>query len=365
MLTGYGNTGGTGKETISTGANSNGNNINSGLQINTSPVSYFFANASTLYVADSGNPKNNSANSTLGDGGLQKWVNSGGTWSLVYTLYKGLNLVANTTLVNGIPSGTTGLYGLTGSVVGNTVQLYATNYTLNDLDATYLYGITDTLSDTTASQASSETFSLLATAPSDSNFKGVSFTPTVAAPATPTISWPAPAAIADGSALSSLELDATSSAPGTLVYTPALGTVLPDGANQTLSVAFTPANPALFMPAIATTTITVNPASAPASPANLVATKVLTRNSTNLVVQLTVTNTGGTAATNVTLTSVKVGADVASPLANLGTIAAGASVTATLTVPASVGNSGAGSSFTLSGTYTGGSFSSSARITLP
>ena len=39
---------------------------------------------------------------------------------------------------NGSAAGTTGLYGLTGSVSGNTVQLYATNFTLNDLDPTFL-----------------------------------------------------------------------------------------------------------------------------------------------------------------------------------------------------------------------------------
>src|SRR6202044_3681718 len=105
------NSGGTGKVTISTGPNSNGNNLNSGLPINLSPVNYFFASPSVLYVADGGNPKNDSNgdnNSTgmtsIGDGGLQKWTNNSGTWSLAYTLYKGLNLVNN-----GSASGTSGL----------------------------------------------------------------------------------------------------------------------------------------------------------------------------------------------------------------------------------------------------------------
>ena len=176
MLTGFGNTGGTGKETMTAGI---GNNLNAGLQINLSPVNYFFANASTLYVSDSGHPKQTSATSALGDGGLQKWINSqangSGTWSLAYTLYQGLNLVANTNT-----DGTTGLYGLAGTVSGNTVQLYVTNYTLSDLDPTYLYGITDTLSNTTP-PGTSLAFTLLDTAPSDSNFKGVSFSPTIPA----------------------------------------------------------------------------------------------------------------------------------------------------------------------------------------
>ncbi len=284
MLNSFGNSGGTGKETITTGANGNGNGLNAGLQINLSPENYFFANASTLYVADGGNPKNNSANSTLGDGGLQKWINSAadgsGTWSLAYTLHQNLGLVLNTSA-----SGSSGLYGLTGVVTGGTVQLYATDLTLTDLDPTHLFGITDTLSFTTASQAAGESFSVLATAPQDSNFKGVSFAP-VAPPS--------------------------------------------------------------------------------ATPANLVVTKALTRSSGNVVVQVTITNTGGTATGNVTLSALKVGADVATPLpVSVGTIAAGASAIVTETVPGSVGASGAASSLTLSGTYNGGTFGSSARITLP
>ncbi len=180
MLTGYGNTGGTGKYTMTTGNNGNGNGLNAGMQINLSPVNYFFASLSVLYVADSGAPKNDSATSHVGDGGLQKWINSKsdgtGTWSLAYTLYQGLNLVLNTS-----GTGTSGLFGLAGTVSGNTVQLYTTNYTLSDLDYTYLYGITDNLTYTLASQASGETFSLLDTAPADSNFKGVSFTPMIPA----------------------------------------------------------------------------------------------------------------------------------------------------------------------------------------
>jgi hypothetical protein len=185
-LIGFGNSGGTGKVTIGTGAGSIGNNLNAGMAINLSPVNYFFASPSVLYVADSGHPKNDSNGDTdsngsanIGNGGLQKWVNSKsdgtGTWSLKYTLYQGLNLVNN-----GGASGTTGLYGLAGVVNGSTVQLYATNYTLNDLDTTFLYGITDTLSNTTP-PGTSLAFTLLDTAPADSNFKGVSFAPSIPA----------------------------------------------------------------------------------------------------------------------------------------------------------------------------------------
>lgn len=187
MLTGYGNTGGTGKVSITTGSNSNGNNLNAGININLSPETYFFASPSVLYVTDSGSPKNDSngdnnssGKSNIGNGGLQKWINSKtdgtGTWSLAYTLWNGLNLVNN-----GGTSGTTGLLGLAANVSGNNVNLYATNYNISDLDLTYLYGITDNLTFTTASQATGETFFAIATAPPDSNFKGVSFTPTIPA----------------------------------------------------------------------------------------------------------------------------------------------------------------------------------------
>src|SRR5208282_425560 len=185
MVKRFGNSGGTGKVTITTGSNSNGNNLNAGLPINLSSENYFLASPSVLYVADTGAPKNDSNgdnNSTgtanIGNGGLEKWINTKadgtGTWNLAYTLWRGLNLVNN-----GNTTGTSGLYGLTGTVSGSSVLLYATSYQLGDLDHTYLYGITDTLNFTTASQAAGETFTLLDTAPSDSNFKGVSFAPTI------------------------------------------------------------------------------------------------------------------------------------------------------------------------------------------
>jgi hypothetical protein len=100
MLNNFGTTAQNGKVTITSGANSNGNGPNAGLQINVSPNNFFFASPSVLYVADSGNSKQTSANSSLGNGGLEKWINTktdgSGTWNLAYTLYKGLGLVANT-----------------------------------------------------------------------------------------------------------------------------------------------------------------------------------------------------------------------------------------------------------------------------
>jgi hypothetical protein len=183
--------------------------------------------------------------------------------------------------------------------------------------------------------------------------------------ATPTITWTASAAITFGSALSSLQLDATASVPGSFVYSPPAGTVLPAGNGQSLSASFTPGDTTNYNMASAATTINVNPAP-PAADANLVVTKVLTRSGENIVVQLTIANTGGTAVSNVSLTSVKLGTTTAAPLPqSLGTVAGGGSVAATVTVPGSVGASGAASSLSVGGSYTGGSFSSSARISLP
>jgi len=55
----------------------------------------------------------------------------------------------------------------------------------------------------------------------------------------PVITWPTPAVITYGTALSSAQLDATANVPGTFVYAPPAGAVLSAG-TQTLSVTFTP-----------------------------------------------------------------------------------------------------------------------------
>jgi len=76
--------------------------------------------------------------------------------------------------------------------------------------------------------------------------------------ATPTITWAAPAAITYGTALSITQLDATASATGKFVYSPATGTVLAAGA-QTLSVTFTPTSTTDYTTATATVGLIVNP----------------------------------------------------------------------------------------------------------
>ncbi|WP_158931576.1 Hint domain-containing protein [Acidisphaera sp. S103] len=160
----------------------NANSVNAGMVgkvVELSPENYFFASPTVLYIADGGIPKEGGA----GDGGLQKWVLTDGTWTLEYTLSDGLNLVQNTAT-----AGTTGLIGLTGTVIGNTVELFATNATINDLDPTFLFGITDTL---TATSGTGETFTTLASGiPGSDNIRGVSFAPSAdnVAPTSVTVS---------------------------------------------------------------------------------------------------------------------------------------------------------------------------------
>ncbi|MEB0011641.1 PEP-CTERM sorting domain-containing protein [Glaciimonas sp. Gout2] len=157
------------------------NNARIGSFVYVSPESYFFASPTVLYVTDSGQPKNGNVDkAALGEGGLQKWVLTNGNWTLAYDLVKGLNLVDNAGANAATPSapGVTGLFALTGEVIGNQVELFATSYGLNELSQSYLYSITDALSNTTAAQASNESFSTLYTdATGNTSIRGVAFAP--------------------------------------------------------------------------------------------------------------------------------------------------------------------------------------------
>jgi hypothetical protein len=79
---------------------------------------FFFADAQTLYVADD--------RTTGGNGGIQKWVESGGTWLLAYTLNPGLAV---------------GCRGLTGTVTAGIATLYAT--TSGPISANDIVTVTD------------------------------------------------------------------------------------------------------------------------------------------------------------------------------------------------------------------------------
>jgi MBG domain (YGX type)/Bacterial Ig-like domain (group 3)/FG-GAP-like repeat len=74
--------------------------------------------------------------------------------------------------------------------------------------------------------------------------------------ATMTLTWATPVAIPFGTTLSGTQLDATATAPGTFVYTPAAGTT-PAVGSDTLSVTYTATDPADYNPATATVALAV------------------------------------------------------------------------------------------------------------
>ena len=173
--------GNNGSITLTAALDNGVNNARNGKFVYLSPEQYFFASPNVLYVADSGQPKNGSAGAAaLGEGGLQKWVYANNTWSMAYDLVNGLNLVnnANANAATPTAAGVTGLFGLTGKVVGDTVQLFATSYGLNELSQSYLYGISDSLAANAITQVGGESFSTLYTDPTGmTSIRGVAFAP--------------------------------------------------------------------------------------------------------------------------------------------------------------------------------------------
>src|SRR5262249_23446259 len=113
------------------------------------PFGLWFANATTVYVADEGDGDNTFAGGTYTKAaasktaGLQKWVLVSGKWTKMYTLQAGLNLGVPYTIAN-YPTGnnpatklpwapaTDGLRNLTGRVNGDgTVTLWAITSTVS------------------------------------------------------------------------------------------------------------------------------------------------------------------------------------------------------------------------------------------
>jgi hypothetical protein len=153
-----------------------GENLSSGtgftLDSYNSPEGFWFANSTTLYVADTGVPKK--GGSVSGAGGIQKWTLNGSTWQLDYVL-RPSSFVSPSSAVSAT-TGETGFEAITGEVVGSTVDLFAVSYTAGDDNPNGLYSLADSLSATTIAPGS-ETFGELASAPGDGeeNFKGVVF----------------------------------------------------------------------------------------------------------------------------------------------------------------------------------------------
>ena len=108
--------------------------------------------------------------------------------------------------------------------------------------------------------AGTDTLSVTFTPTDTSNYTTVTKTVQITVgQATPTIIWTTPVGITYGTVLSTIQLDATASVPGTFVYTPAAGSVLGAGTN-TLSVTFTPTDTADYASASKTVQLTVGQA---------------------------------------------------------------------------------------------------------
>jgi hypothetical protein len=148
------------------------------------PFGMFFADDSTLYVADEGD---GSAADVSADpnSGLEKWVlESDSAWHKVYTLQNGLGL-GTTIAVPGMPDSlrpaNDGLRTLTGRVNGDgTATLWAVTSTVSaevdqGADPNQLVAITDSVASRTL--PASESFRVLQTAPYGQALRGVVFVP--------------------------------------------------------------------------------------------------------------------------------------------------------------------------------------------
>lgn len=155
------------------------------------PFGIWFANATTLYVADEGDGTNTNA-ATSATAGLQKWVLANGTWKLAYVLQKGLNL-GQPYSVTGYPTAlnpsTDGLRNIIGRVNSDgTVTIWGVTSTISPsqdqgADPNQLVSITDVLANSTAAGAASEQFSIVKSAGYGEVLRGVSFAPAANTPA--------------------------------------------------------------------------------------------------------------------------------------------------------------------------------------
>jgi hypothetical protein len=104
-----------------------------------------------------------------------------------------------------------------------------------------------------------------------------------------------------------------------------------------------------------------------ASGVQLIVTAVLARDgNNNAVAQLTIANMGSAQASQVTLTDVKIGGNSAGPVpVAVGAILPRSTTQMAVSAPVPVGSSGAMTTLTVKGTYSGGTFTSAVRSVLP
>jgi uncharacterized repeat protein (TIGR01451 family) len=156
--------------------------------------------------------------------------------------------------------------------------------------------------------------------------------------ATPTITWPTPAAISYGTTLSPAQLNASSNVAGSFIYSPASGAVLTVG-SQTLSAAFTATDTTDYATATSQLVLVVNKG---ATSTSVVSSPNPSTSGQGVTLTATVTPPGAGAATgSVTFTDSIAG--------TLGTVALGAGSVATLTTSALT----ASGSHVITAAYTG------------
>ncbi len=110
--------------------------------------------------------------------------------------------------------------------------------------------------------AGTDTLSVTFTPTDTTNYSTVTKTVQITVTqAAATITWNDPASITYGTALSAIQLNASASVPGVLVYTPAAGAV-PAAGTDTLSVTFTPTDTTNYSSVTKTVQITVTQAAA-------------------------------------------------------------------------------------------------------
>ena len=155
------------------------------------PFGFWFANATTLYVADEGYSNLDANGKLIPDplAGLQKWSLVGGVWTLDYTLQADLDLDQPKNVPGyPVPTYTTGLRNVTGQVNRDgTVTIYAITAQYSSVsggepDPTRLVAITDVLSAMSLPVNHNpfllrERFFTLQASKSGDVFRGVAFAP--------------------------------------------------------------------------------------------------------------------------------------------------------------------------------------------
>ena len=176
---------------------------------------------STLSAVSGSGPYGGTANLTA------TLLNSAGTPIVDEPVTFSLTNGTTTTPIGTVDTGSDGIATLSGSLAGFSAGDYPTGVT-----ASYAGDTTDS----TSTQTNGDL---------------------IVQQVAPIITWAKPAGITYGTKLSSTQLDATASVPGTFVYSPSAGTVLGAGLGQTLKATFTPDDSTDYTTKMATTTIDV------------------------------------------------------------------------------------------------------------